>query len=158
MKKILLILFVLPLTYGISLGQDTPSQPSPDFPDYIVRPSEDLNPYGLSSLGTSTEEGAINDAAGSLGSSTSNRPSNIDVNKSIADKKAQKAEEEKAAQAKREQAQSGIIEEEVVEYNKLSGSRVKGSSNMIKWVDNKGIVHITNNIGSVPPEYRDQIK
>lgn len=158
MKKIALFLLVLPLTYGISFGQDDPSQPAPDFPDYIVRPSEDLNPYGLSSLGTTTEEGAIDDAAGSLGTTTSNRPSNRDVNKAIADKKAQEAEKEKANQSERSQDQTEVIEEEEIDYRDVSSSRVKGSSNMIKWVDDKGVVHITNNVGSVPPQYRDQIK
>ena len=65
MKKLIFALLILPLGFTVSYAQDAPA---PEFPDYIVRPSEDLNPYGLSSLGTSTEEGAINDAAGSLGS------------------------------------------------------------------------------------------
>jgi len=157
MKKLLLSILILPLYYGVALGQDTPTQPAPEFPDYIVRPSEDLNPYGLSSLGTTTEEGAINDAAGSLGSKTSNRPSNRDVNKLIKDKKQQKAEQENAKKVK-QQSSTTVVEEEVIEYKDVSTSRPKNIKGMIKWVDNEGIVHITNNIGSVPPQYIDQIK
>ena len=65
-------------------------------------------------------------------------------------KKHKKAAEEKAAQAKNEQAQTNVVEEEI-EYSEVSGSRGKNPSNMIKWVDDNGVVHITNNVGSVPP-------
>ncbi len=157
MKKLLLSILILPLSYGVALGQDTPAQPAPEFPDYIVRPSEDLNPYGLSSLGTTTEDGAINDPSGSLGTKTTNRPSNREVNESIKDKKQQKTEQKNAQQVK-QQSSDTVVEEEVIQYNEVSTSRPKNSKGMIKWVDNEGIVHITNNIGSVPPQYRDQLK
>ena len=154
MKNLLLALLILPLGFAVSYAQDAPA---PDFPDYIVRPSEDLNPYGLSSLGTTTEEGAIDDAAGSLGSSTGSRPSNLDVNKSIQEKKQKEQEQAEARQSAQHQPQT--IEEEAIEYKELSSSpRPKSKSGMIKWVDENGVQHITNNIGSVPPQYRDQIK
>lgn len=156
MKKLVIALLILPLSYTVSIAQDAPSQPAPEFPDYIVRPSEDLNPYGLSSLGTTTEEGAIDDAAGSLGSKTSNRPSNLDVNKSIQDKKNQELEEAKAQEVQNQQVET--IEEEAIQYDDVSSSRSKSKSGMIKWVDDNGVQHITNNVGSVPPQYRDQIK
>ncbi len=154
MKKLILALLIMPLSFTVAFAQDAPE---PEFPDYIVRPSEDLNPYGLSSLGTTTEEGAINDAAGSLGSSTGSRPSNVEINKSINEKKAQEAEEAKAQEASNNQPVQ-TIEEEAIEYNSVSNSRPKSSSGMIKWVDDNGVQHITNNVGSVPPQYRDQIK
>ena len=154
MKKLILALLIMPLSFTVAFAQDAPA---PEFPDYIVRPSEDLNPYGLSSLGTTTEEGAINDAAGSLGSSTGNRPSNVEINKSINEKKAQEAEEAKAQEVNNNQPVD-TIEEEAIEYNSVSSSRPKSSSGMIKWVDDNGVQHITNNVGSVPPQYRDQIK
>lgn len=152
MKKLLLALLLIPLSFTISFAQDAPA---PEFPDYIVRPSEDLNPYGLSSLGTTTEEGAIDDAAGSLGSTTGSRPSNLDVNKSIQEKKLKEQEQAEAQQIANEQSE---IVEEKIEYDDVSISRPKSKSGMIKWVDDKGVQHITNNIGSVPPQYRDQIK
>ena len=154
MKKLIFALLILPLGFTVSYAQDAPA---PEFPDYIVRPSEDLNPYGLSSLGTSTEEGAINDAAGSLGSSTGNRPSNLDVNKSIQEKKLKEQEEAKAQETANKQPVE-TIEEEAIEYGSVPNSRPKSGSGMIKWVDENGVQHITNNIGSVPPQYRDQIK
>jgi len=157
MKKLILALLILPLSYTVSFSQDAPSQPSPaEFPDYIVRPSEDLNPYGLSSLGTTTEEGAINDAAGSLGSSSGSRPSNLEINKSIQDKKLKEQEEAKAQEVGQQQPET--IQEEAIEYNDVSNSRSKNRSGMVKWVDENGVQHITNNVGSVPPQYRDQIK
>ncbi len=156
MKKLLLALLILPLSFTVSYAQSSPSQPPPEFPDYIVRPSEDLNPYGLSSLGTTTEEGAINDAAGSLGSKTSNRPSNLEVNKSIQDKKLKEQEQAKAQGV--DQKQPKIIQEEAIEYNDVSSSKSKNRSGMIKWVDENGVQHISNNVGSVPSQYHDQIK
>ncbi len=154
MKNLIIALLLLPLSYTVTFSQDAPA---PEFPDYIVRPSEDLNPYGLSSLGTTTEEGAIDDAAGSLGNKTSNRPSNLDVNKSIQEKKLKEQEEAKAQEPSNNQPVE-TIEEEAIEYNSVSNSRPKSSSGMIKWVDDNGVQHITNNVGSVPPQYRDQIK
>lgn len=156
MKKLLLALLILPLSFTVSYAQSSPAQPPPEFPDYIVRPSEDLNPYGLSSLGTTTEEGAINDAAGSLGSRTSNRPSNLEVNKSIQDKKLKEQQEAKAQEV--DQKQLKTIQEEAIEYNDVSSSKPKNRSGMIKWVDENGVQHISNNVGSVPSQYRDQIK
>ena len=156
MKKLLITLVILPLSFTLSFAQNSPSQPAPEFPDYIVRPSEDLNPYGMSSLGTTTEEGAIKDAAGSLGSKTSNRPSNIDVNKPKEDEDLKQQEQAKAQEV--DQKQPETIEEEAIEYNEASRSKPKNKSGMIKWVDENGVQHISNNIGSVPPQYHDQIK
>jgi len=156
MKKLLLALLILPLSFTLSFAQSGPSQPAPEFPDYIVRPSEDLNPYGMSSLGTTTEEGAINDAAGSLGSNTSNRPSNLEVNQSIQDKKLREQEQAKAQEVDTKQPKT--IEEEAIEYNDVSSSKPKNRSGMIKWVDENGVQHISNNVVSIPPQYRDQIK
>jgi len=156
MKKLLLTLLILPLSFTLSFAQSGPSQPAPEFPAYIVKPSEDLNPYGMSSLGTTTEEGAINDAAGSLGSKTSNRPSNLDVNKSIQDKKLKDQEQTNDQEVNKNQPET--IEEEAIKYSEVSRSKPKNRSNMIKWVDEDGVQHISNNIGSVPPQYHDQIK
>ena len=123
MKKLLFALVILPLSFTLSNAQDSPSQPAPEFPDYIVKPSEDLNPYGMSSLGTTTEEGAIKDAAGSLGSKTSNRPSNQEVNKSIQDEKLKEQEQAKALENDKNQPATNVgTEEEIIEYNDVSTS------------------------------------
>ncbi|MEE9193759.1 MAG: hypothetical protein V3U21_04405, partial [Thermodesulfobacteriota bacterium] len=37
-------------------------------------------------------------------------------------------------------------------------SRPTSSSPLIKWVDDKGVVHVTNNPNSIPDKYKDQIK
>lgn len=38
------------------------------------------------------------------------------------------------------------------------GSRPPSSSKIIKWVDDNGVVHVTNNPNSIPAKYKDQIK
>ena len=157
MKKIIYILAVLPLMYLTSYAQDaptTPTQPAPDFPEYIVRPSEDLNPYGLSSLGQSTEQD-YREGSGTLGTKTTGRPSNREVNKRAAEKRAQQKEN---ANKQQQQAPEQIVVEDDTSVENFSSVPKSGSSNMIRWVDDNGVTHITNNIGSVPAKYRDQIK
>ena len=155
MKKIIYILTVLPLlSFFTSYAQDaptTPVQPAPDFPEYIVRPSEDLNPYGLSSLGESTEQD-YRDGAGTLGTKTTGRPSNRDVNKKAEEKRA-----ENRANTQNQAVDQIVVEDDAAVQN-FSSAPKSGSSSMIRWVDDQGVTHITNNIGAVPPEYRDRIE
>ena len=59
-----------------------PAPPVPaDFPSYIVTPSEDLNPYDLSTMQKSTQTGDRN-GVGTLGTSVE-RTSNIEVNEAL---------------------------------------------------------------------------
>ncbi|MGI9535301.1 MAG: hypothetical protein ACR2NW_10165 [Thermodesulfobacteriota bacterium] len=158
MKKIIYILAVLPLMYLTSYAQDTPTtptQPAPDaFPDYIVRPSEDLNPYGMSSLGTSTEDG-YREGSGTLGTKTTGRPSNRDVNKKYEEKRAKNKANENKQQT---QSIEEIEIEDTSAVENFSSTPKSGNSNMIRWVDEDGVTHITNNVGSVPAKYRDSIQ
>ena len=37
-------------------------------------------------------------------------------------------------------------------------SRPASGYSLFKWVDDEGVVHVTNNIGSIPAKYRDQVE
>ena len=110
MKSIILflLLFIYPGSYAYSQGTDggqaapqtapdqapqnqQQSQQPSDYPDYIVKPKEDLNPYGMSSLGQSTTD-TSRDAAGTLGTGTA-RPSNMELNKEIEGKRKENLKE-----------------------------------------------------------------
>ncbi|MCI0480192.1 MAG: hypothetical protein L0213_01230, partial [Candidatus Dadabacteria bacterium] len=75
------------LSSGPAFSQSGPA-PAPvpaDFPSYIVVPSEDLNPYDLSTMQKSTETN-YRDGTGTLGTSVQ-RQSNIEVNEALQKKK-----------------------------------------------------------------------
>ena len=158
MKKFIYILMFLPLMCITSYSQTTTApntQPPPEsFPEYIVKPSEDLNPYGLSSLESSTGN-EYRDGSGTLGTKLTGRPSNREVNRKADEKRAQNLENENNQQ---NQVQEEIVVEDDVEVEDFSSTPRSGSSSMIRWVDDEGVTHITNNVGSVPAKYRDQIK
>lgn len=164
MKKVIFLsALTLVISYSTSYSQTTgtgqlktPQSSPAQFPEYIVKPSEDLNPYGFSSLGESTEVG-YRDGAGTLSSSTISRPSNVEVNKAKEERKKQKASNNKEIET-----QSVGIENTVstkptqTEYN---ASRKKvGNTQMIKWTDDNGVVNISNNMGAIPPKYRKQLE
>ena len=154
MKKLIFLLAALPLMCIASYAQDTPA-PGPDFPDYIVKPSEDLNPYGLSSLGTSSGND-YRDGSGTLGTKTTGRPSNIEVNKKAEEKKA--ASEENQANAEQSDPLEEIVVEDDSAVQNFSSSPKSSNSRLIRWVDDDGVTHITNNEGSIPAKYRNQVK
>jgi len=158
MKKFIYCLLFLPLLCITSYSQTTPppnTQPPPEsFPEYIVKPSEDLNPYGLSSLESSTGN-EYREGAGTLGTKLDGRPSNREVNKRAEEKR---AENQSNKNPQQNQAVEEIVVDDDVAVENFSGTPSSGSSSMIRWVDDQGVTHITNNIGSVPAKYRDQIK
>lgn len=136
---------------------DTP----PDFPEYIVTPREDLNPYDYSTMekttGTDYREGA-----GTLGT-TEERRSNIDVNEAL---KKKKAEREKA---KEKSEKKPDAESDKPESEELSAApRPEGVSTgdkalapgvragLFTWTDEEGVLHVTNDLGKVPIEYQIQ--
>ena len=127
--KLILTIFIISLTFSAYAQVSTqPVQPR----WYYYWPSEDPNNFQYSELGSS-----------SLSSGQGlQRRSNIDVNK-------QETEEESLNNP------SDTIEAEPsVNVN----SRPTSSSKLIKWVDDNGVVHVTNNPNSIPDKYKDQIK
>ncbi|MEQ9618535.1 MAG: hypothetical protein RIG61_05125 [Deltaproteobacteria bacterium] len=175
LRKVLLsvcimgVLGILPLT---ALSQSTAPAPAapdvintpPDFPEYIVTPREDLNPYNLSTMdkttGTDYREGA-----GTLGT-TRERSSNIEINESL---KREKEEREKAKQESEKEpekgqngsttdgadsAQAARVTAPAAPKRDISSPGVRGG--LFTWTDEDGVLHATNDLGQVPIEYQVQ--
>lgn len=139
-------------------GAPTP----PDFPQYIVTPRDDLNPYDLSTMQKTTGID-YRKGEGTLGTTT--QPgSNIEVNEALRksreerEKAARKKAEEEAAAEKEsvaEGAEAGpAAPSEMVgpEGDDLSVPGVRGS--LFTWTDENGVLHATNDLGQVPIEYQ----
>lgn len=147
--------------------QSTAPAPAPapaDFPSYIVTPSEDLNPYNLSTMQKSTETD-YRDGAGTLGTSV-DRQSNLEVNEALEKKKQERikaAEEAKAEEAKKAEA-SQAGEELPSEVSPAEAPQLGDSSadletpgvrgGLFTWTDEQGVLHATNDIGQVPIKYQ----
>ena len=136
-----------------------------DFPSYIVTPSEDLNPYDLSTMQKSTQTGN-RDGTGTLGTSVE-RSSNIEVNAVLQKKKQERmnaAEEAKAKDLNESDSSQG---EEVPSGGEITPAEppqlgdsakdletpgVRGG--LFTWTDEQGVLHATNDIGQVPIKYQ----
>jgi len=146
---------VSPNTQAPSGGTQNPAvlQEQPDFPNYMVYPSEDLNPFGLSSIDKSTEMDYRDDSS-TLGVS-SKRPSNLEVN-APREKLPLKEGEEPA-----EEGVTDVSEEEIEDIGLSSesvSSLTSGKSGKVyTWRDDQGVLHVSNNLGSVPIKYQQQI-
>jgi hypothetical protein len=121
--------------------------PSPlDFPEYIITPSEDLNQFENTRIKRTKTDYR-------KGQSTLTKPltrkSNAEVNAEIEKRRAerQKALEQPSpadeAAAAQQPAANGTID-------------APGASTLYSWKDKDGILHVTDDLSSVPPEYRDQ--
>ena len=127
-------------------------QGQPDFPDYIVTPREDLNPFGLSTLGKSTETGYI-DAVGTLGTDRK-RPSNIEVNSPR-----ERIPSEEDVNQSKDNILGGspeVVVETQSSVGESSSFRSAKKGGIYTWTDDEGILHVTNELGSVPPQYQQQ--
>lgn len=148
----------------ITVPAQVPVNPSPSVPDqsafptYTVTPSEDLNPYGLSSLENSTEKDFRNEP-GTFGTNTK-RTTNAEVNKRIKDKKkAEENPEEERAGAVEDSPEITSPEKRYESENKASASSADyKKTKLIRWTDDQGNVHITNDIGNVPQRFLDSIE
>ncbi len=129
--KYIVSIFIIALAFSVNAQVSTqPAQP----PWYYYWPTENADNFENSRLGTS-----------SLGSGNNlQRRSNIEVNK----------QEEAGEPPNYAPSQPAEIDEPAVNVN----SRPTSSSTLIKWTDDKGVVHVTNNPSSVPDKYKDQIK
>jgi hypothetical protein len=133
----------------INTPQSQPDSPIIDNSG-IVYPRENLNPFGMSTLGSSTDSGLRKD--GSTLSSGTKRRSNLDVNKP----REKKVIEEETVQE--ETTFDAGIEESIEEPVESATSLSSGKSgNLYKWVDKNGVLHVTNDLGSVPSEHRQQV-
>lgn len=162
-----LVLSLLLLTGSQALAQSTAPAPDtaetqPDFPEYIVTPREDLNPYGLSTMERS-DETDYREGAGTLGT-TEKRSGNIEINEAL---RQSKEEREKAKQKEDEEEKKKLgPEANVGEPDNGGGVEVSGPSasgdlsspgvraGLFTWTDENGVLHVTNDLGQVPMEYQ----
>jgi len=162
-----LILGLLLLGTGLALAQSTAPAPDtaetpPDFPEYIVTPREDLNPYDLSTM-EKNEDMDYREGAGTLGT-TEKRSGNIEINEAL---KQRKEEREKAKQKEIEDEQKKAGPEAIVgQPDNGQGVEVSGPSaagdlsspgvraGLFTWTDENGVLHVTNDLGQVPMEYQ----
>lgn len=137
-------------------SQSQTEQPS-DYPEYIVRPKEDLNPFGKSSIGESTTGSEYREGAGTLGT-TQQRPSNLDINKQLKEKGKKKAGES-VESAEPSETEVEIDYDTAYPTGRTTDVKKQPSKTGIyRWTDDEGVIHVTNDLGSIPPKYMNQIK
>ncbi len=118
--------------------------------EYYYWPEEDLDNFGLSTLGQGQ--------GGSTLGRGLQRKSNIEVN---SPKEPPQAEEDEEGKSGDESGDTDLFPpdetgDEGAAVNESPPAAPK-ESEFYEWVDEKGNVHITNNIGDVPPEYQKEI-
>ncbi|GIW46999.1 MAG: hypothetical protein KatS3mg078_0876 [Deltaproteobacteria bacterium] len=113
-------------------------------------PQKDLDVFEMSTLGNS---GLKQRKTESTLTSPTKRKSNLEVNKPREKKGSEKdfMEIEVGSIGESRGEEVGESSEEVT-YSSLSGG-----GKLYRWVDDKGILHVTNDLGSVPAKYRDKI-
>src|SRR3989337_1638990 len=142
---------------GTDVIQGRPNYPVIDNSGRVY-PYEDLNPFGLSTLGPGDDE--YNTEGSTLGT-TLQRKSNLEVNQPRERKEGEVTNEGEAETSGEETTGEGgegaveVIPEESSEV--LTPSPLSKTSGFYKWVDKDGVLHITDNPGSVPQEYQEQL-
>jgi hypothetical protein len=114
-------------------------------PWYYYWPDENLNPFGMSTLG--------NEGGGSTFGKSTDRPSNLRVNPPMREQKQYEVESEDLRN--NPPVQGAVSPDESISVGSPSTPAKKGP--IYQWVDDKGVKHVTNDIGSVPPEYLNKI-
>ncbi len=141
---------VSPNAQGPSGGAQNPDvvQGQADVPEHDVYPGVDLNPFGLSTMGGGSDVKA-RDSVGTLGTTTKH-PSNVDVNRP----KEQFPEE--SAEKRDEGSEESFNQADVVNQPPSSTSRKNKRESIYRWTDQDGVLHVTNDLGTVPPQYQEQ--
>ncbi|MCH6575848.1 MAG: hypothetical protein IH795_11725 [Bacteroidetes bacterium] len=142
---------------GGAPGAVAPTAPSPgDFPPTIIYPEDDLNQFENTRLKETKTEFRH-------GQSTLNpkitRKSNAEVNAEIEKRRAERLEaleKENAVDDQTTDGQKPGTQDSAGSVNDTTDFSAGGTSDLFRWTDKDGIVHVTDNLGSVPPEYRDQ--
>ena len=139
---------------GAESPEQTASEPVviPEQPyEYYYWPEEDLDNFGLSTLGQGQ--------GGSTLGRGLQRKSNIEVN---SPKGPPQAVEDAEGKSGDEDGDTDLFPPEETgddgtAVNEAPPAGPKKESEFYEWVDEKGNVHITNNIGDVPLEYQKEI-
>jgi hypothetical protein len=120
--------------------------------EYYYWPEEDLDNFGLSTLGQGQ-------GGSTLGRSLQ-RKSNIEVN-APKEPPAQEGDKDGETGAAQEEEETDLFPPEETGDESVSVDAAPPESpkesEFYEWVDDKGSVHITNNLGDVPLKYQEQI-
>ncbi|MBI4228775.1 MAG: hypothetical protein HY693_03530 [Deltaproteobacteria bacterium] len=124
--------------------QPTIIQGESDVPWYYYWPDENLDPFGMSTLG--------NEGGSTFGKSRE-RPSNLQVNPPIQEQRQDEVNVDDLTS--NIPVEDTLSSQESISIIRPSTSAKKGP--IYKWVDDNGVIQVTNNLGSVPPKYLDKI-
>ena len=138
---------------GGAPGVVAPTAPSPgDFPPTIIYPEYDLNQFENSSLRRTKTHNRY-------GQSTLNpkitQKSNAEVNAEIEKRRAERLEALEKENAEAEDEQNTNTQDSAGSADNTNFD-TPGTSALFTWKDKDGILHVTDDLYSVPPEYRDQ--
>ena len=114
--------------------------------EYYYWPEEDLNNFGLSTIGEGKSGSTLGDK--------SKRTSNIEANEYL---RSAKENRENTGEQEKEESQNEQAEPLIVEPVERSISGAPSDRPMYEWKDKDGNLHITNDLGKVPQEYQDQV-
>lgn len=159
------LLFLSPCVFAqseeqdVAGGDETETQTSPDASEPIINiqeqpykyyywPEEDLNNFGLSSMG--------NGKGGTSLGRSSERKSNLEVNAPREPEEEQRdgAESKEDAGSEPDSVTAPDYGYETTGAPEDTSASPASRNPIYKWVDDKGTLHITNNLGDVPPEYQ----
>jgi hypothetical protein len=116
-----------------------------DAPWYYYWPDENLNPFGMSTLGT--------EGGGSTFGKSTERPSNLQVNPPMQE---QLQDQDKVDDVTNKvPLEDTLSSQESISISAPSTGARKGP--IYKWVDDNGVIQVTNDLGSVPTKYLDRI-
>lgn len=115
--------------------------------EYFYWPEEDLNNFGLSTMG----EGK---SGSTLGTSTG-RTSNIEANEYLRNSK-EARNKAKAQDEMKPESVKPTEQQDIYEAPQPASSKTPSGNPIYEWRDEDGNLHMTNELGKVPPEYQDQ--
>jgi len=138
---------------GGAPGAVAPTAPSPgDFPPTIIYPENDLDQFENSRLRRTKTHNRY-------GQSTLNpnitQKSNAEVNAEIEKSRAERLEALEKENAEAEDEQNTNTQDSAGSADNTNFD-TPGTSALFTWKDKDGILHVTDDLYSVPPEYRDQ--
>ena len=141
---------------GGAPGAVAPTAPSPgDFPPTIIYPENNLNQFENTRLKETKTKYRH-------GQSTINpkitRKSNAEVNAEIEKRRAERLEALEKENAEDDQTTDGQKPDTQDSAGSADNTNFNtpGTSALFSWKDKDGILHVTDDLYSVPPEYRDQ--
>jgi hypothetical protein len=138
---------------GGAPGAVAPTAPSPgDFPPTIIFPGDDLNQFENTRLKETKTE--FRQGQSTLTPKLT-RKSNAEVNAEIEKRRAERLEALEKENAEAEDEQNTNTQDSAGSADNTNFD-TPGTSALFSWKDKDGILHVTDDLYSVPPEYRDQ--